>query len=95
MSTTVQELKAKLGELRGELHDSEGSLQLAEAEWESVWATCLAVEFLRKRLPDLQEEWELVVEKAQKRVAAVVKSAQGAVAAIQQAASEVVKTDQA
>lgn len=88
-STTVKELQAKLGEVR-----KEPELQLSEPDWETLWATCLAVEFLRKQLPDLQEEWELVVEKAEKRVAAMAKSAAG-VAALQRAASEVMKTDKA
>jgi hypothetical protein len=87
LSTTVAALKATLGEFR----KGRGSgLQLSEPEWETLWATCLAVQLVKKQLPDLQGEWDLVVEKAEKRVAAMVKSADK-VAAIQQAASEVVK----
>jgi len=89
-STTVDELKAKLGEVR-----KDHQVPLSETEWETLWATCLAVEYLKKQLADLQEEWELVVEKAEKRAAAMVKSAKGVVAAIQQAASEVMKTNTA
>ncbi|KAG0620685.1 hypothetical protein M758_4G235100 [Ceratodon purpureus] len=85
LSTTVEDLQGKLGELR------KGSgVELSEAEWEMVWATCLAVELMRKQLPELQEEWELVVEKAEKRVAALVKSPQD-VAALQQAASKLLQ----
>lgn len=90
ISSTVDELKAKLGEVR-----KDHQVPLLEAEWETLWATCLAVEYLKQQLPDLQEEWELVVEKAVKRAAAMVKSAEGVVAAIQQAASEVLNTNTA
>jgi hypothetical protein len=87
LSTSVEEVQGKLGELQTALRSG---VQLSEAEWETVWATCLAVEFMRLQLPELQEEWELVVEKAEKRVATLVKSPQD-VAALHQAASEFLK----
>jgi hypothetical protein len=31
-----------------------------------VWATALAVAFLRKEFPDKKDEWEMIVEKALK-----------------------------
>lgn len=62
-STTVEELTVRLEEVR-----KQSALTLSGSEWETVWATCLAVEFMRTQLPELQDEWELVVEKAEKRV---------------------------
>lgn len=87
LSTSAEEVQGKLGEVQTALRSG---VQLSEAEWETVWATCLAVEFMRLQLPELQEEWELVVEKAEKRVAALVKSPQD-VAALHQAACEFLK----
>lgn len=89
LSTTVEGVKAKLGEFR----NTNSGLQLADLEWETVWATCLAVQFLKQQLPELMEEWELVVEKAEKRVAAMAKNDEGVVA-MQLAASEMVKKDE-
>ena len=78
--TTVKELQGNLAELQ-----KAKGVEISETEW----ATCLAVELMRKQLPELLEEWELVVEKAEKRVAALVTSAED-LAALKQAATDMV-----
>ena len=83
-STTAEDLKWKLAEVRKKCALS----TLSESEWETIWATCLAVEFIKRQLPELQDEWELVVEKAEKRVDALLKSVQD-VAIVKEAAAGV------
>ncbi|XP_024382395.1 uncharacterized protein [Physcomitrium patens] len=80
-SSTVEDLNVKLGEIC-----KQSAATLSKLEWEAVWATCLAVEFMRRDLAELQEEWELVVEKAERRVETMVKNAHD-VAAVKQAAA--------
>lgn len=86
VSSTVEELQGQLKEMLQKLN----TVQLSAQKWETVWATCLAVQLMRTQLPELHEEWELVVEKAEKRVAALVQSPQS-VAAIQQAATDLLQ----
>ncbi|KAG0593169.1 hypothetical protein KC19_1G308500 [Ceratodon purpureus] len=83
-STTTEELNGKLAEVRKQCALS----TLSESEWETIWATCLAVEFMKKQLPELQDEWELVVDKAEKRVGALLRNAQD-LAVIKEAAADV------
>jgi hypothetical protein len=83
-STTMEDLQGKLAEVRRQCALS----TLSESEWETVWATCLTVEFMKKQLPELQDEWELVVEKAEKRVEMLLRSAQD-MATIKEAAAGV------
>jgi hypothetical protein len=83
-STTVEDLNGTLAEVRKRCVLS----TLSESDWETVWATCLAAEFMKKQLPELQDEWELVVDKAEKRVEALLRNVQD-VAAIKEAAAAV------
>jgi len=80
-SSTVEDLNVKLGEIC-----KQSAATLSKLEWEAVWATCLAVEFMRRDLAELQDEWELVVEKAERRVETMVKNAHD-VAAVKEAAA--------
>ena len=48
--------------------------QLSPEEWRVVWATCLAVVYMEQQLGELQEEWELVVQKAQRKLELMVPS---------------------
>lgn len=53
----------------GDVDSADSSLhQLSPEEWRVLWATCLAVVYMEEHLGELQEEWELVVEKAHRKL---------------------------
>nr|PNR35787.1 hypothetical protein PHYPA_021637 [Physcomitrium patens] len=72
-NTVVDKLKEMLGEIR---QHCTGSVQLTEKQWESIWATCLAVEFMKSKLTELEDEWELVVDKAEQRVKSLLQNSE-------------------
>lgn len=86
----MEDLNGKLAEVRKQCTSSS---TVSESEWGTVWATCLAVEFMKKELPELRDEWELVVDKAEKRVEALLGNAQD-LAAVKEAAAVVASGEQ-
>jgi hypothetical protein len=57
-------LGRKLSELRSFIKDAEGDVQ----EIERVWATALAVAWLKLRQPEREPEWKLLVKKATRQI---------------------------
>jgi hypothetical protein len=72
-STSVDHLRTKLGELRKQCT---GLTELAEEQWEAIWATCLAVEFMKSNMKELEAEWELDVGRAERQVESLLKNSE-------------------
>lgn len=96
---SVQEMQSALDEVMtsscahgvGDVDPADSSLhQLSAEEWRVVWATCLAVVYMEQQLGELQEEWELVVEKAQRKLELMVPSKE-VMAQVKEAASKFCK----
>jgi len=97
---SVQEMQSALDEVikasscaQG-VGDVDSSLhQLSPEEWRVVWATCLAVVYMEQQLGELQEEWELVVQKAQRKLELMVPSKE-VMAQVKEAATKFCKLHQ-
>lgn len=96
---SVQEMQSTLDEVMtsscaqgvGDVDAADSILhQLSLEEWRVVWATCLAVVYMEQQLGELQEEWELVVEKAQRKLELMVPSKE-VMAQVKEAASKFCK----
>lgn len=72
-NTSVDILRTKLQELRMQCT---GLVVLAEEQWEAIWATILAVEFIKSKSRELQDEWQLVAEKAERQVESLLKNSE-------------------
>lgn len=96
---SVQEMQSALDEVLasscapgvGDADPADSSLhQLSPEERRVVWATCLAVVYMEEQLSELQEEWELVVDKARRKLELMVPS-KAAMAQVKEAASKFCK----
>ena len=88
---SVEEMEMALADLRTKLvHHEEphADTSISDDDWRLVWATCLAVLYMQRELAQLQEEWELVVEKAERKVELLLQKNKDVVAMAKHAALE-------